>query len=978
MNKKFKDVNAAEDIQSLLNYDGIEFIYSLYRTFLRRDPDQNGLEHFLGRILNGESKINVTLDVIKSEEASHLGISIKGQDEFVKSGLLKRVKNFTVGILKQNPVDSLTKDSINEATGSKIAVSNAYQQKINKILSNHKKANSDMKTIWFDLTTSMCWHGGVVGIVRAELEIAAGLYKLDKSIRFSMLKGDVFEEIPISELDWLFSAENVADAYIQIFRKERETNGTGNHYNQIVTIPNQQDQPLYPYQNADVVFSAGWIDSNKEEIFSQVKLSAPSIYLGYLVYDTILANEDTSCFYQKEHQINFIKYLKWVSSVCDFVLYGGQTAQLDTFKLQQKMCWSSPQGSAIQFGTDIAKNLYDVNEQDILLKHGINGPFIMTVGTLEPRKNHDTLYKAYLMALQIDSASLPQLVICGRPMDSVKDLVDSLDRDPRIKGKVIKLTPTDLELAVLYRNCLFTVLPSVYEGWSLTLPESLGQGKFCLASDTPPLKEIGKDMIDYASPFDVKEWAEKILFYSKNNKELQAFEGKIKKNWKETKWLDTSKQILTNIEDFYKNKGQNHSTPEIWLDISISFLYWDGGVSGIIRSELTFAKYLYELSPNAHFFAWSHNRYFEVKPDMLEWLFNSNDLATDYKWFHDFWSHHELHGTGNRNVFSAGVPADDDPRVLQKFPDNSVVLFTCIDWDQSRIKAAVEMRNKGKNILVSQLIYDMTPFLVPHLHAPATCEGYKPFIEFVSMNFDYLIYGGQTAMRNSIQIQKEHGWLNPTCDYIEFGSDIRAGRASNLDREILTKYGVSDKFILTVGTIEPRKNHETLYKAYLLMLSKDKEIELPMLVIVGKKGWKSDDFMNVFQLDDRVKNKIIMVSPSDTELDVLYRNCLFTLLPSFYEGWSLTLPESLSYGKFCLTSKVDPLIETGRDLVEYIDPLDTAEWGRRIHFYFHNLPLVSEKEQYIQKNWEPKSWKQSTKWLIELVNKAHKEKYTES
>ncbi|WP_208456863.1 hypothetical protein, partial [Burkholderia gladioli] len=72
----------------------------------------------------------------------------------------------------------------------------------------------DGRTFWFDLTNSLEWRGGVVGIVRAELEIAYGLRQVDPSVRFSMHKGNGFVEVPEAQLAWLFEADNVVDAYL--------------------------------------------------------------------------------------------------------------------------------------------------------------------------------------------------------------------------------------------------------------------------------------------------------------------------------------------------------------------------------------------------------------------------------------------------------------------------------------------------------------------------------------------------------------------------------------------------------------------------------------------------------------------------------------------------------------------------------------------------------------------------------------------
>jgi hypothetical protein len=70
------------------------------------------------------------------------------------------------------------------------------------------------KQKWFDLTTSMLWPGGVVGIIRAELEIAAALRKLDSEIKFSMFRNGQFVEIPGKDIPWIFSDANVADVYL--------------------------------------------------------------------------------------------------------------------------------------------------------------------------------------------------------------------------------------------------------------------------------------------------------------------------------------------------------------------------------------------------------------------------------------------------------------------------------------------------------------------------------------------------------------------------------------------------------------------------------------------------------------------------------------------------------------------------------------------------------------------------------------------
>lgn len=1015
-NKSFIDVPVALNMQQLLDLNDESFIYCAYRTLLGRDPDDVGKAYYLSKLRRGEKKMQIIKELHLSAEGRLINADIPGLTEGIFRH--KIVRLFSIARIFANTGDSKALQysnneddqqsyGNNQIPASPIANSEMIIKKLADIDITYSEINTHLdekreRIIWVDLTTSMEWKDGVVGIIRAELEIACGLNKIDENVRFSMQIDNGFVEIEKEQLQWLLTAENVADAYMNFFgryRKKDELNSTIASIQNSITVQVPASKSLYfPFRPYDIVISVGWMDSKKEIFFSKVKEKCPEIYLAYLVYDIILLLEQTRHFYHVQGQEKFKNYVKWISHNCDFVFYGGETAKKDTEALQVEQGWFSPQGAAVKFGTDIMKLVDPDLEAAILVELGITGPFIMTVGSIEPRKNHDTLYKAYVLALEMIPDSLPQLVICGRPTWRVDDLVDTIDRDPRLKGRVLRLSPTDTQLAALYKHCIFTVLPSLYEGWSLTLPESLGQGKFCLCADTPPLREIGVDLIDYAPSWDVRTWAEKIVLYSQDQEKLQSYERRIATEWPQTRWSDTALMIHENALKFanlikptksaqkYWHASSTSAKPTIWMDITLSFLDWQGNVNGIIRSELNYARYLKQIEPNTRFFAYTDDYFFEVEASYLLWLFDDSDLSTAYSSFQSYWKAHELAGTGYRNPFRVtGGPVIGHSAYLDEFPVNSIVLFVGIDFiegrERSRIKDVLEIGSENRGVLTSQLIYDFTPVLYPQFHVRETCTGYIPFIKHVSENFSHLLYGGRTAQRDGIEIQKMNGWRVPPSDFLEFGSNFEKHNTGYpeeqqlRDAEILKNLGVGESFIMTVGTIEPRKNHETLYKAYVTLLGRSEEYKLPQMLFIGKKGWKCNDFLETFEGDDRVKGKILILSPTDEELDVLYRHCLFTLLPSFYEGWSLTLPESLTYGKYCLTSDVDPLKETGRDLVEYINPLDTYAWADRIEHYAKHPEELIAKEAYIKQYWKPKTWRDSTIMLMNALYSAHKARF---
>lgn len=984
-------IKGVVSLAELTAYDGAEFVECCYRSFLRRAADGDGLALHMRMLANGASKIEVAYQLARSNEA-HVKMTsgtLLARAVFEKR-LAELVETVSADEGLREALDFAREQmhwSMPQPDSSvvppQVAPPGAPPVVIRTAEAGATKAAvHDKGGFWLDMTTAFEWTGGVVGIVRAELEIAVGLNRCRPGVRFSMQVGNGFVEIPKAEIQWLLDADNVVDAYMTFFGRYESSDAKS----QSIHLKVPAEQPFFhPYAEGDVVLSVGWMDSRKEVVFGRLKQVFPNIYLAYLIYDIILIKEETAQFYSEVHRDRFRTYIEWVSRNCDFILCGGETTLNDVAALQAAEGWPAPPARAIQFGTDIMKSDDPKAEAELLAGLGVVGPFIITVGSIEGRKNHDTLYRAYLLAMELSDGDLPQLIVCGRPYGS-DDFVDILDRDPRIAGKVLRRRPTEAELAALYKHCLFTVLPSLYEGWSLTLPESLSQAKFCLCADNAPLREIGRDLVDYVAPFDVRGWAEKIIAYSSERDLLASREARIRKEWIPLSWQGSAIMVADKMAELMSAAGPPtravQNDPTIWMNLSLTFLQWQGGVTGVIRAELTYAYYLKKLASSTRFFAWQYDDakpyFIEIQDSHLSWLFESTDISTSYKEFQASWAALEAAGTSYRNPFFGGQPIAGHPAYLPSFPDNSVIFSAGIDFWVTYTRDMLKLVDRERGVVTSQTFYDFTPFLLPQFHIPQTSAGYAPFFEFVSEHYDQIVYGGRTARRDGLAIQAENNWRSPVSDFIEFGADIAlsnrtvAESTPEEDRAVLESLGITGKFIMTVGTIEPRKNHEMLYKAYLHILERDKLKEPLQMLFIGHKGWQSTDFLTMFNADERIKGKVMHLTPSDEQLDVLYRHCAFTLLASFYEGWSLTLPESLGYNKFCLVSDVDPLRETGGDLVEYVHPLDTYAWAERIEHYANSPAELKKRSAKIQRGWKAKTWEQSASDLISLLYEAHR------
>ena len=127
------------------------------------------------------------------------------------------------------------------------------------------------------------------------------------------------------------------------------------------------------------------------------------------------------------------------------------------------------------------------------------------------------------------------------------------------------------------------------------------------------------------------------------------------------------------------------------------------------------------------------------------------------------------------------------------------------------------------------------------------------------------------------------------------------------------------KYILAVGSIEPRKNLKNLLSAYAML---DKEFKNEYhLTLVGASGWNNDDIIHEMKsLSQWVKYSGYV---SDDELALLYSNASLFIYPSVYEGFGIPPLEAMACGAPVIASNASTLPEVCADAAYYVDPLDT-------------------------------------------------------
>jgi glycosyltransferase involved in cell wall biosynthesis len=149
---------------------------------------------------------------------------------------------------------------------------------------------------------------------------------------------------------------------------------------------------------------------------------------------------------------------------------------------------------------------------------------------------------------------------------------------------------------------------------------------------------------------------------------------------------------------------------------------------------------------------------------------------------------------------------------------------------------------------------------------------------------------------------------------------------------IVERYNLDiDRYVLCVGTLEARKNHALLLQVWTDLAKVLKRDKMARLVLVGKQGWMFDLARSLLNRDPSLKKSVLILDNlSDNELSDLYRNCLFTVYPSFYEGWGLPITEAVSYGKLTVASNTSSIPEAASAGDILLDPNDAPAWRQTI------------------------------------------------
>lgn len=276
-----------------------------------------------------------------------------------------------------------------------------------------------------------------------------------------------------------------------------------------------------------------------------------------------------------------------------------------------------------------------------------------------------------------------------------------------------------------------------------------------------------------------------------------------------------------------------------------------------------------------------------------------------------------------------------------------------LDWETRELRELWRLK-RTSGFRYVPMVYDLIPLLAPHFTTPQAADQLTDYFGELIWVADHTLHISEVSRADFSAYCASLGQRPPSSSVVPLGCDI-PGKA---DPARLPEVLRGTRFGLLVSTIEPRKNHRTVYQAWERLLRTGAiDPTKTKMVFAGRRGWASDDLASEMAANPIVKGSLIWIENADDDLlATLYGAAAYTVLPSFTEGYGLPLAESLAFGKPCIAADIPSLREIAPDVPTFVDPLDTPGWGRAIATYANDVAACDAEAERIRASHQSVTW----------------------
>jgi len=300
----------------------------------------------------------------------------------------------------------------------------------------------------------------------------------------------------------------------------------------------------------------------------------------------------------------------------------------------------------------------------------------------------------------------------------------------------------------------------------------------------------------------------------------------------------------------------------------------------------------------------------------------------------------------------AAVPAHHRSLLLDRFEPGSVFLDLDATWNPTTaLRSGLLPDLRAGGVRTAALQYDLFPHTHPQWFIPQMVDVFMAHLDAHLDAESLFLCISEHTRAELAAYATDRGLDNVATAVIPMGvtaitpitpflpvTDVDAPSGSTVA-----------PFFLTVGTVEPRKNHSTILDAFAKLRADHPEVAL---VVVGRPGWNNAEVID--RLRSGPDGVTWRTEVSDAELAELYRTARAVVIASVTEGFGLPVIEALQRGVPVLSSSGGSLPEAGGELVEYFDPAAPDELRRLLELHLDDDHHRARRT--IAATWAPSGW----------------------
>lgn len=217
-------------------------------------------------------------------------------------------------------------------------------------------------------------------------------------------------------------------------------------------------------------------------------------------------------------------------------------------------------------------------------------------------------------------------------------------------------------------------------------------------------------------------------------------------------------------------------------------------------------------------------------------------------------------------------------------------------------------------------VHDLSFVRVPETASPRLKAYLDTVVPLSAQRADHILADSEATRQDLVDL---YGLPLEKITVLLSGVDARFKPASaDAILRVRNKYRISDvEFLLSVGTVQPRKNYARLIQALAALRERGHNLHL---VVVGGTGWLQDPIYEAVHRLSLQPYVHFVGFADDADLPALYSAARCFAFPSLYEGFGLPVLEAMACGTPVVTSSVSSLPEVAGDAALLADPLDVA------------------------------------------------------